>query len=80
MKVNRLLLNNIEVVGVGWGAFVLPRPEEVGRQWQRLLPHLHAGTLDPPIGEEYALHDAGEAVASLEERTATGKVLLRVRD
>ncbi len=80
VKVNRLLLNNIEVVGVGWGAFVLPRPDEVRNQWQRLLPHLNAGQLDPPIGEEYALDDAGEAVASLEERTATGKVLLAVRD
>ena len=80
VKVNRLLLNNIEVVGVGWGAFVLPRPDEVQNQWTRLLPHLHAGHLDPPIGEEYPLDDAGEAVASLEERTATGKVLLAVRD
>ena len=80
VKVNRLLLNNIEVVGVGWGAFVLPRPEEVLRQWHRLLPHLHAGQLDPPIGEEFPLEEAGEAVASLEERTATGKVLLAVRD
>lgn len=80
VKVNRLLLNNIDVVGVGWGAFVLPRPGEVGRQWQRLLPHLNAGHLDPPIGHEYALDDAGEAVASLEERTAAGKVLLAVRD
>ena len=80
VKVNRLLLNNIEVVGVGWGAFVLPRPEEVRHQWQRLLPHLHAGKLDPPIGDEYPLEEAGEAVASLEERTATGKVLLAVTD
>ena len=80
VKVNRLLLNNIEVVGVGWGAFVLPRPDEVQNQWTRLLPHLHAGHLDPPIGQEYPLDDAGEAVASLEERTATGKVLLAVRD
>lgn len=80
VKVNRLLLNNIEVVGVAWGAFVLPRPEEVQNQWTRLLPHLHAGHLDPPIGAEYPLEEAGEAVASLEERTATGKILLAVRD
>ena len=80
VKVNRLLLNNIEVVGVGWGAFVLPRPDEVRNQWTRLLPHLHAGHLDPPIGEEFPLDQAGEAVASLEERAATGKVLLAVRD
>ena len=27
VRVNRLLLNNIEVVGAGWGAFVLGKPE-----------------------------------------------------
>lgn len=80
VKVNRLLLNNIEVVGVGWGAFVLPRPEEVGNQWTRLLPHLRAGHLDPPIGGEFPLEETGEALASLEERTATGKVLVAVRE
>lgn len=80
VKVNRLLLNNIEVVGVGWGAFVMPRPEEVQHQWTRLLPHLTAGHLDPPIGAEYPLDEAGEAVASLEERTARGKLLVAVRD
>ena len=27
VQVNRLLLNNIEVVGAGWGAYVLAKPE-----------------------------------------------------
>ena len=27
VKVNRLLLNNIEVVGAGWGAYVMSKPE-----------------------------------------------------
>jgi NADPH2:quinone reductase len=80
VKVNRLLLNNIEVVGVGWGAFVLPRPDEVQRQWQRLLPHLNAGKLEAPIGAEHPLDEASDAIASLEERTARGKVLVAVRD
>ncbi|HEX2284747.1 MAG TPA: NADPH:quinone oxidoreductase family protein, partial [Mycobacterium sp.] len=33
VKVNRLLLNNIAVVGVGWGAFAGPRPGFAGAQW-----------------------------------------------
>ncbi len=80
VKVNRLLLNNIEVVGVGWGAFVLPRPAVVREQWDRLVPLLEAGQLDAPIGAELPLEQAGEAVASLEERRAAGKVLIHVRD
>src|SRR5918998_1398029 len=27
VKVNRLLLGNTEIVGAGWGAYVIPRPE-----------------------------------------------------
>ena len=80
VKVNRLLLNNIEVVGVGWGAFVLPQQQLMPEQWSRLLPHLESGALDPPIGDELPLDEVGEAVAMLEERRATGKVVLRVED
>ena len=35
VKVNRLLLNNIEVVGAGWGAYAMGKPEvnrEIGAE------------------------------------------------
>ena len=76
VKVNRLLLNNLDVVGVGWGAHWLAEPGYPSEQWADLLPDLRAGRLLPPIGARYRLEDAAEAVASLEERRATGKVLL----
>ena len=76
VKVNRLLLNNISVVGVGWGAFWLPRIDYLAEQWQRLAPLAAAGQLDPPITATYPLAAAAEAVTALEQRTATGKVLL----
>jgi len=76
VKVNRLLLNNIAVVGVGWGAFALGRPGFAQSQWERLVPHLRSGQLAPPIGAVHPLDDVAEAVASLEERRATGKVLV----
>ena len=78
VKVNRLLLNNISVVGVGWGAFWIPRMESVREQWDDLLPHLEAGRLDPPVGATYPLAEAAQAVADLEERRAQGKVVLEV--
>ena len=78
VKVNRLLLNNTEVVGVGWGEFALRRPGFLQEQWAALLPHLESGALDPPIGSVYPLERAGEALVELDERRATGKVLLEV--
>ena len=80
VKVNRLLLNNIDVVGVGWGAWTLRHPGSLREQWQGLAGLLESGRLAPPTPEVYPLERAAEAVASLENRTARGKVVLRVRD
>lgn len=79
VKVNRLLLNNIEVVGVGWGAFWLPRPEYLREQWGDLRRHLESGALDPILGSVHPLDNAAEAIRELDERRATGKVILRTR-
>jgi NADPH:quinone reductase len=79
VRVNRLLLTNVAVVGVGWGAFVSRRPEYPHEQWAELLPLLRAGTVAPPIGSVHPLDDAAAALAEIDERRATGKVVLQVR-
>jgi NADPH:quinone reductase len=73
VKVNRLLLNNIDVRGVGWGAFAIPREGYFREEWDRLLPFLGGGVVDPPIGGRFPLEKAGEAVAALGERAVLGK-------
>lgn len=80
VKVNRLLLNNISVVGVGWGAFWMADVDYLQEQWADLLPLLEAGKLDPVIGSIHPLENASGALAELDERRAAGKVLLRVRE
>ena len=55
VKVNRLLLNNISVVGVGWGAYAMSRPGHIGTEWEAMLPHLRSGALDPVLGTTYPL-------------------------
>ncbi len=79
VKVNRLLLNNIEVVGVGWGAFWQSDLAYPHTQWSALLPHLEAGLLQPPIGGRFPLERAAEALTAIDERRATGKLVLTVR-
>jgi len=76
VQVNRLLLNNVSVVGVGWGAYVLKRPGFVRTEWDALLPHVASGTISPPVGATFALDEAADALLTLDERRATGKVLL----
>lgn len=79
VKVNRLLLNNISVTGVGWGAWWMTQPEYLQEQWARLLPHLSDGSLDPLVGNVYPLEQAADALLELDERRALAKVLLRCR-
>jgi NADPH2:quinone reductase len=79
VRVNRLLLNNIAVVGVGWGAFWTPRRDYPREQWAELLPLLRAGRIIPPIGSVHPLDDAAAALAEIDERRATGKIVLAVR-
>ena len=76
VQVNRLLLNNLSVVGVGWGAYVLKRPGHINKEWAAILPHIESGALKPVIGSTFALADAGNALASIDDRKATGKVIL----
>lgn len=78
VKVNRLLLSNVSVVGVGWGAYVFGRPGHVGTEWAALEPHLASGALRPVIGPTFPLADVSAALRTLDERRATGKVLLTV--
>jgi len=79
VKVNRLLLNNAEVVGAGWGAYVMPKPDlnrEIGAAVNRLVDEGH---VRPIVGERFPLERASEALAVIDERRATGKVVLDVR-
>lgn len=79
VKVNRLLLNNVDAVGVGWGAWALSHPGYLREQWDDLEPLLASGTVSAPEPEVYPFERAAEAIASLENRTAKGKVVIKLR-
>ncbi|MBU9764131.1 NADPH:quinone oxidoreductase family protein [Mycobacterium sp. TNTM28] len=79
VKVNRLLLNNVDVVGAGWGAWTFSHPGYLQEQWAELRPLLASGAVAPPRPEVYPLDQAAQAIASLENRTAKGKVVLKLR-
>lgn len=78
VKVNRLLLRNTSVVGVAWGSFIATRPELARSLGESVNRMAISGEIDPIIGATYKLEDAARALQSLEDRTATGKVILQV--
>ena len=79
VKVNRLLLNNIDVRGVGWGAYAMTRPGFMQEQWRALEPMLVDGTIKPPVGATYPMEDYGRALADLDERRSLGKTVVKIR-
>ena len=76
VKVNRLLLNNIGVIGVGWGEYALAHEGHIAGEYEALRPHLESGALAPIVGSRYPLAEAAEALKSMESRTVIGKVVL----
>ncbi len=80
VKVNRLLLNNVDVRGVGWGAYAMFRPGYMHEQWAELLPMMESGVVKPPIGATYELEEFGQALADMDDRKTLGKSVVKVRD
>lgn len=79
VKVNRLLLGNTEVIGAGWGAYVMSKPDlnqEIGTEIGKLI---ESGHVRPLIGARFPLERGGEALELIDGRGATGKIVLDVR-
>lgn len=79
VKVNRLLLNNLDVVGAGWGAWASTRPGYMGDQWAAIVDDVAAGHLAPPVSATFPLERAGDAIGELAERRVAGKVIVHPR-
>jgi NADPH:quinone reductase len=79
VRVNRLLLTNVDVRGVGWGAFALTKPGYLREQWEELLPMIAAGVVRPPVGATYDLDGFGKALQDMADRRTMGKSVVRVR-
>lgn len=76
VRTNRLLLNNIDVRGVGWGAYAMARPGYLRSQWDRLLPMMESGVIDPPIGSTYPMAEVTAALTEMDARRTLGKSVL----
>ena len=75
---NLALLKGCSIVGVFWGSFTGREPEENNKNFEELFA-LHAeGKIKPEITKSYSLDQAVEAIKSLEDRTATGKVVIEI--
>ncbi|MBF5001684.1 NADPH:quinone oxidoreductase family protein [Nocardia sp. BSTN01] len=79
VKVNRLLLKNVEVIGAAWGEWVMTHPGYLQEQWDEVAPLLESGKIAAPQPVLYPLTETAAAVAALDNRSAKGKVVVTVR-
>jgi len=79
VKVNRLLLRNISVVGAAWGEWLKQHPAIGPEFGARIGELVDAGTVKPLVSARLKLEDAADALELLDARGATGKVVLEVR-
>jgi NADPH:quinone reductase len=78
VKVNRLLLRNLSVVGAGWGAYVMGNPERNRSIGEAVGKMVEEGFVRPIVGGCFPLEDAVGAFRTIDERRAVGKVVLSV--
>jgi NADPH2:quinone reductase len=73
---NRILLKNVSVVGLHWGAYAIHEPERVPEAFQALFELYEAGRLRPVIQRVYPLERVAHALADLGSRRSHGKLVL----
>jgi NADPH2:quinone reductase len=78
VKVNRLLLRNVSVIGAGLDRWWDGRPEEMVRIGAEVNRLAERGAIAPVVGRRFPLGQGADAMRLLEERGAVGKVVLDV--
>lgn len=76
IPLNLTLLKSCQIVGVFWGAFTMREPVKNADYVAELFDFYKAGKIRPRITASFPLEDAATALKLLEERKATGKVVL----
>ena len=78
LPLNLTLLKSCDVCGVFWGAFTARDPARFKAEVADLFVMLNDGRIAPRISARYPLERGGDAIASLENRQAVGKVVVEI--
>ena len=76
LPLNFTLLKSCDVCGVFWGAFAARDPDANAAHVEQLFRWWDEGKIAPKISATYPLERAGEAIATLRDRRAVGKLVV----
>jgi NADPH2:quinone reductase len=76
VRLNRILLKNIAVTGLHWGAHLEKEPERVRESFDALVELHAAGKIEPVIYKTYGLGELPVALQALASRKTYGKLIV----
>lgn len=76
---NILLVKNLDVIGLNWGAYVRRKPEPLGKSLAQILAWAVEGKLRPHVDEILPLDSAQAAVERIRARRVKGKLIIDPR-
>ncbi len=76
IQANRILLKNISIVGLHWGAYRQHDPGKISEAMEALMRMYAQGKLHPVISSIHPLPDAAAALDEIVSRRSIGKVIL----
>lgn len=80
LPLNLTLLKSVSVVGVFWGAAVARDPKAHVANTAELMQFYAEGKIKPRVSRTFPLERAHEAIQALSDRTAVGKIVVKVED
>ena len=79
LPANLPLLKGAALIGVFWGAFAQRQPQDNAANFKQLFAWYAEGKLKPLVSQTFALEQAAEAIDTLGQRKAVGKLVVKMR-
>jgi NADPH2:quinone reductase len=76
IRLNQTILKSVSVVGVAYGASAIVDPEGNKRLFAQLFDWYRQGKVTPHIGQRFTLEQGADAIRTVGERRALGKVVI----
>ena len=80
LPLNLTLLKSVSVIGVFWGAAVARDPKAHAANMAELMQLYAEGKIKPRVSRTFPLERAHEAIQALSDRSAVGKIVVKVED
>jgi NADPH:quinone reductase len=78
VRLNQAILKNISLVGVAYGMSAMLDPRANAQDWEVLFDWYERGLVRPSVTRTFPLADGAEALRSVHERQAVGKVVIEM--